>query len=66
MTTNAVQKDNNDHTATYIGSKTFVVEITDGNTLTLPVQVEYYYNGSYNGIAVGTIECGGQYTIKRA
>lgn len=66
VTTQAVRKDSNDYSTSFIGSKSFVVEISDGNTLTLPVAVEWYYNGSYNGNKIDTLECGGSYTIKRA
>ena len=40
-----------------VGSKTFTVSLAGGSSL--PVAVEWHYNGTYSGVALDVIECGG-------
>lgn len=40
-----------------VGTKTFTVSLAGGSSL--PVAVEWHYNGTYSGVALDVIECGG-------
>ena len=50
---------------TQINSHTFQVPLTAGDIRTIPVQVVWQYRGSYSGVDLPTIECGGSITVTR-
>ncbi|MBQ9332513.1 MAG: hypothetical protein IJS11_06160, partial [Oscillospiraceae bacterium] len=50
---------------TQINSHTFQVPLTAGDIRTVPVQVVWQYRGSYSGVDLPTIECGGSITVTR-
>ena len=50
---------------TEINSHTFQVPLTAGDIRTIPVQVVWQYRGSYSGVDLPTIECGGSITVTR-
>ena len=50
---------------TEINSHTFQVPLTSGDIRTIPVQVVWQYRGSYSGLDLPTIECGGSITVTR-
>ena len=50
---------------TQINSHTFQVPLTSGDIRTVPVQVVWQYRGSYSGVDLPTIECGGSITVTR-
>ena len=50
---------------TEINSHTFQVPLTAGDIRTVPVQVVWQYRGSYSGVDLPTIECGGSITVTR-
>ena len=43
-----------------VGSRTFTVSLAGGSSL--PVAIEWHYNGTYSGVQIDVVECGG--TIK--
>ncbi len=40
-----------------VGSRTFTVSLAGGSSL--PVAVEWHYNGTYSGVQIDVVECGG-------
>jgi hypothetical protein len=50
---------------TEINSRTFTVSLAAGEVRTIPVQVVWLYRGSYSGVDLTTIECGGGITVNR-
>ena len=50
---------------TEINSHTFQVPLTSGDIRTIPVQVVWQYRGTYSGVDLPTIECGGNITVTR-
>ena len=52
-------------TTTQINSHTFQVPLTSGDIRTIPVQVVWQYRGTYSGVDLPTIECGGNITVTR-
>ena len=40
-----------------VGSRTFTVSLAGGNSF--PVAVEWHYNGTYSGVQIDVVECGG-------
>ena len=44
-------------TTHYVGTKTFTVSIAGVNSL--PVAAEWHYNGTYSGVQIDVVECGG-------
>ena len=50
---------------TQINSHTFKVPLTSGDIRTIPVQVVWQYRGTYSGVDLPTIECGGNITVTR-
>ena len=50
---------------TEINSHTFQVPLTSGDIRTVPVQVVWQYRGTYSGVDLPTIECGGNITLTR-
>ena len=50
---------------TEINSRTFTVSLTSGEVRNVPVQVVWLYRGTYSGVELQTIECGGNITVSR-
>ena len=50
---------------TEINSRTFTINLAAGEVRTVPVQVVWLYRGSYSGVDLATIECGGSITVSR-
>lgn len=40
-----------------VGTKTFTVSLAGGSSL--PVAIEWHYNGTYSGVQIDVVECGG-------
>ena len=51
--------------STEIGSATFVVPLAEGESITQNLQVEWHYNGTYGGMSIPSIECGGEIALSR-
>ena len=41
------------------------VDLPESGSITLPLQVEWHFGGSYSGTALDVIECGGNVTLSR-
>ena len=50
---------------TLINSRTFTVSLTGGEMRSIPVEVIWNYRGTYGGVDLDTIECGGNITLSR-
>lgn len=51
--------------STQINTHTFTVNLGSGEIKTVPVDVVWLYRGSYSGVDLPTIECGGSITLSR-
>lgn len=50
---------------TEINSRTFTVSLASGEVRNVPVEVVWLYRGTYSGVDLETIECGGNITVSR-
>ena len=48
-----------------IGSKTFTIDLAQGESLTLPLSVEWQFRGTYSGEDFPSLVCGGDITLER-
>ena len=48
-----------------LGSNIFTVTLHSGEVLTIPIAVEWHYNGIYSDTQIDSIECGGTVTLTR-
>ncbi len=48
-----------------IGSKTFTIDLVQGESLTLPLEVEWQFRGKYSGEEFPTLSCSGEITLER-
>ena len=51
--------------STQINSRTFTLNLPAGSTTAVPVAVVWHYRGTYGGVALDTIECGGSVNLSR-
>ena len=51
--------------STEIGSATFVIPLAEGGSFSQDLQVEWHYNGTYGGMSIPSIECGGTIELSR-
>lgn len=51
--------------STEIGTATFTVPLAAGESTTQNLQVEWHYNGTYGGMSIPSIECGGEIPLSR-
>ena len=51
--------------STVINNHTFTVNLSGGETRSIPVDVVWNYRGTYGGTYLDTIECGGNITLSR-
>ena len=51
--------------STQINSRTFTINVPAGGSTSVPVAVVWHYRGTYGGVALDTIECGGSVSINR-
>lgn len=56
--TTGLSYENNAQKTTLLGTKSFTVDTSKG-TVSLPLAVEWHYMGSYGGVEIDVIECGG-------
>ncbi|MBR5094680.1 MAG: hypothetical protein IK095_06255, partial [Oscillospiraceae bacterium] len=65
----AIEYDSNDLKHTELASKTFTVDLAEGQSRTFGVNVEWHYGGTYGGpngrVQLDSIECGGSVTLSR-
>ncbi len=50
---------------TELGSQSFTVQLPQGNSRDLDLQVEWHWGGTYGGESIPVIECGGRFTVER-
>lgn len=50
---------------TDLGTVTFTVAISEGQTVTLPLSAVWHFGGTYSGQDLPTVTCGGDITLKR-
>ena len=60
-----IEQESNEFHDTVIGTKTFTVDLAPGESKTLLLGVEWGYGGTYSGIQLDSIECGGNITLSR-
>ncbi|MCR5089775.1 MAG: hypothetical protein K6C08_09715 [Oscillospiraceae bacterium] len=61
----AIEYDGNTQITTQINSRTFTVNLSAGEIRSLPLQVAWMYRGTYGGMQIDVIECGGTITVSR-
>lgn len=61
----AISYDGANQTKTTLGSIAVPVEIASGQTLQIPIQIEWHFGGTYGGKEVNIIESGGYITLER-
>lgn len=61
----AVDYDGSAQITTPLASKSFTVELREGSSRTLDLQVEWQFGGTYGGMSIPVIECGGNFTVSR-
>ena len=61
----AVDIDDNGAHQTLLATTEHVVNLADGESRSFPVQVEYYFGGTYMKKELPVIECGGSITLER-
>ena len=50
---------------TELGSQSFTVQLPAGNSRDLDLQAEWHWGGTYGGVDIPVIECGGSFTVTR-
>ena len=61
----AISTDTSQLIATQLGSKTFTVNIADGNTVTIPVSVDWLFGGVYSGVSLDVVTASTNITLSR-
>ena len=65
----ALEQDDNTPRSTQLASKTFTIDLADGQSRSIPVQAEWGYGGSYGSpwgqVQLDSLECGGTITLSR-
>jgi len=64
--TPAVAFDGPGTATTTLCTKSFLVDLSQGESKSMPIAIEWYYNGTYHQQPIGTIECGGYFDVSRA
>ena len=63
--TPAVEHPDNTLIITHLCTTEHILKLSNGNTSTFPVAVEYHFNGVYKQQELPVIECGGEITLSR-
>ena len=61
----AVDYDEKELLISPIGSKTFTIDLAQGESLTIPLSVEWQFRGTYSGEDFPSLVCGGDITLER-
>lgn len=59
----AIDTDDNAQQTTVLGAYTFSVPYVKGQAQSLPLAVEWHFGGSYHGVDLSVLECGGMVDI---
>ena len=65
ITAAAVDYEDRELIVSPIGSKTFTIDLAQGESVTLPLEVEWQVHGRYSGEDFPTLSCGGDITLER-
>ena len=65
ITAAAVDYDEKENLISDMGSKTFTIDLVQGETVTLPLEVEWQFQGTYSGKDFPVLSCGGEVTLER-
>ena len=65
ITAAAVDYDEKENLISDMGSKTFAIDLAQGETKTLPLEVEWQFQGTYSGKDFPVLSCGGDITLER-
>ncbi len=65
ITAAAVDYDERELLVSPMGSKTFTIDLAQGESVTLPLEVEWQFRGRYSGEDFPTLGCGGDITLER-
>ena len=60
-----IDSDSYDAQKTEIASRTFTIDLAQGSSKAFWVNVEWEYGGTYSGVRLDSIECGGNVTLSR-
>ena len=60
-----IESDSYDFHSTELASKTFTIDLPQGESKTFWVSVEWEYGGTYSGVLLDSIECGSNITLRR-
>ena len=65
ITAAAVDYDEKENLVSDLGSKTFTVDLAQGETVTVPLEVEWQFQGTYSGKDFPVLSCGGDIILER-
>ena len=60
-----IVKEDNTFVSERIGETSFIITCPPGQSVSVPVSVEWHFGGSYHGVDLPVIECGGTLNISR-
>ena len=60
-----IENDSYDFHSTELASRTFTIDLAQGESKTFWVSVEWEYGGTYSGVLLDSIECGSNITLRR-
>lgn len=61
----AVDYDGGPQISTKLASQTFTIECSEGDSRNVGLQVEWHFGGTYGGVEIPEIECGGEFVVSR-
>ena len=60
-----IESDSYEFHSTELASKTFTIDLAQGESKTFWINVEWEYGGRYSGVQLDSIECGSNITLRR-
>ena len=60
-----IESDSYAQQSTQIASKSFTIDLAQGASKTFWLNVEWEYGGTYSGVQLDSVECGGNITLSR-
>lgn len=63
--TPSVSHGENTRILTHLATTEHTIKLSDGNSVTVPLAVEYHFGGVYKKVELPVIECGGDITLSR-
>ena len=65
ITATAVDYEEKENLVSDMGSKTFTIDLAQGETATLPLEVEWQFQGTYSGKDFPVLSCSGDISLER-